>query len=44
MSDPKKMADRLPEIGLISRKIGLSQIEQGFSSFFAQFLPYLMIF
>ena len=28
----------------ISRKMGLRQVEQGFSSFFAKFLPYLMIF
>ena len=25
-------------------EMGLSQVEQGFSSFFAKFLPYLMIF
>ena len=33
--------DRVPEI---SQKNGLRQIEQGFSSFFCQFFPYLIIF
>ena len=31
--------DRVPEI-FISQKIGLRQVEQGFSSFFANFLLY----
>ena len=35
------MMDRVPEI---SRKMGLGQVEQEFSSFFAKFLPYLIIF
>ena len=28
----------------INQKMGLRQVEQGFSSFFAKFLAYLMIF
>ena len=29
-------------VGEISRKMGLRQVEQGFFSFFAKYLPYLM--
>ena len=41
--------DRVPEtwvsgFGSAMEQIGLRQVEQGFSSFFAKFLAYLMIF
>ena len=41
--------DRVYEIGVLrpeidARKMGWTQVEEGFSSFFAKFLPFLMIF
>ena len=40
------MMDRVPDFRVpgISQNMGLRQVEQGSSSFFAKFLAYLMIF